>query len=573
MDPAWQSSRLVVSENPIHAGLLRATKCCVEGFYELEGGNATQIPALAPSLSPFSSTLAGVNPNVDWRFLTTPQSGGAGRRLHYARGKCLGGSSGLNYMEYNRGSVGSWQKWADQVGDQSYSWENVLPYYQKSVHFTPPNNQTLHANVSIGYDISAYSPSGGPLHVSYANYLYAFGSWAKKAFLELGMEVNTAGFNSGRLIGHQYPTQTYDPRDETRSSSQTSFLTLAMQETSLVTYTHSFVQRVLFDGNKRATGIAVEAGGVLFYLGASKEVILSAGTFQSPQLLMVSGIGPEDTLNAHNITVLANRPGVGQNMIDNILVAPSYNLDLESSAIITNPATAGQVAQEYLVNQTGPLTNVGSDYVAFGKVSNLTSANLSVTARKALSDNFPSDWPDAEWFATSAFFGTGIGPPDDKNYGSIAVGLLSPLSRGNLTISSPNMADAPIINPNWLTDPTDQEVAVAAFKFARSVFHTKALKPIVIGEESWPGANITTDAGILQMIQSTFLTFYHAAGTCAMGKANDTMAVIDSKARVIGVEGLRVVDISAFPILPPGQPQATIYMLAEKIADDILTGA
>ena len=156
---------------------------------------------------------------------------------------------------------------------------------------------------------------------------------------------------------------------------------------------------------------------------------------------------------------------------------------------------------------------------------------------------------------------------------SLIIGLLSALSRGNLTISSSKMADPPIINPNWLTDPTDQEVAVASFKFARSFYKTKSLKGILVGGEVWPGANITTDAEILQMIQDTFSTFYHAAGTCAMGKMNDTMAVVDSKARVIGVEGLRVVDISTFPILPPGQPQASVYMLAEKIAAAILRGS
>ncbi|KAK4550856.1 hypothetical protein LTR36_000436 [Oleoguttula mirabilis] len=539
------------------------------GFYEFEGGNVTQIPAFAPENSNSAGTLEGVNPNIDWRFLTTPQAGAAGRQLHYARGKCLGGSSARNYMEYNRATVGSMQKWADHVGDESYTWENVLPYYKKSVQFTPPNNRTIPANASIGYDPSAYSPDGGPLHVTYANYIYAFGSWARNAFLELGLAVNPTGAESGRLIGHQYTAQTYDPRDETRSSSQTSFLTLAMQETALVVYTRSFVKRVLFDANKQATGVVVEAAGVPFYLTAMKEVILSAGVFQSPQLLMVSGIGPADTLVRYDIPVLADRPGVGQNMWDNIIYGPAYELDLETAALINNPDFASQVVEEYLVQKAGPLTNVAEDYIAFGKVSNQTSGNLKSHARQALSV-FPADWPEVEWIVSSSYFGTGIGPPDAKNYGSIIVGLLAMLSRGNVTIASSDMSDPPVINPNWLTDPTDQEVAVAAFKYSRAFFHTEALKPVVIGREAWPGANITTDADILGIIQATFQTLFHAAGTCAMGRTNDTMAVVDSKARVIGVEGLRVVDTSAFPLLPPGQPQATVYMIAEKIADAIL---
>lgn len=464
------------------------------------------------------------------------------------------------------------QRWADQVGDESYTWTNVLPFYKKSVHFTPPNNKTIPANASIGYDASAFSTKGGPLQVSYANYIYAFGSWAQKAFLELGLVVNPLGFQSGRLIGHQYSAQTYDPRDETRSTSQTAFLTLAQQQTALVVYTHSFVTRILFSSTKQAIGVEVEADGVPFYLNATREVIVLAGVFQSPQLLMVSGIGPAATLNQHNIPVLADRPGVGQNMWDNIIYGPSYVLDLETSAIIHNPAHSSHIVQDYLVNKTGPLTNVGDDYLAFTKITTQPWANISQATQQAFS-TFPPDWPEAEYLVGSSYLGTGVGPPDDKNYGTMIVGLLTLLSRGNVTISSPSMSSPPIINPNWLTSPSDQELAVAAFKHAHALFHTQALRPIVLGPEAYPGANITTDAEILAYIQSTFLTLYHAAGTCAMGKRNDTNAVVDSKARVIGVDGLRVVDISAFPFLPPGQPQATVYMLAEKIAADILTGS
>ena len=165
----------------------------------------------------------------------------------------------------------------------------------------------------------------------------------------------------------------------------------------------------------------------------------------------------------------------------------------------------------------------------------------------------------------------GAPPPDTvHNYGSIAPGLIAPLSRGYVTINSSDMSDPPVTNPNWLTHPTDQELAVAAVRRVREYFATPGLKSISIGEEAWPGANVTTDAEILSVLQKQVGTFYHASATCKMGTANDTMAVVSSKARVFGVENLRVVDISAFPFLPPGQPQATVYMLAEKIAEDVL---
>jgi len=530
---------------------------------------------MASRNSAAENTLVGINPNIDWRFLTTPQAGLNGRQLHYARGKCLGGSSARNYLEYNRATVGAMQKWADQVGDQSWTWEGVLPYYKKGVHFTPPNNSSggIAANNTISYDPSAFSPTGGPLQVGYANYIYAFTSWSLRAWTELGLAVNPLGFSSGRLIGAQWATQTYNPWDQTRSSSQTSYLTLAQQETSLLVYTHSFVKRILFNGNKTATGVMVEAGGVPFYINATREVILSAGVFQSPQLLMVSGIGPAQTLRNYSIDVLADRPGVGQNMWDNLIFGPSYVANLETAAIETNPLYAASVAEAYLVNKTGPLTNVGDDFIAFDKVSNQTWSNVSSSTRSALAAAFPADWPEAEWFTTSSYFGTAAGPPDGKNYVSSVIGLLALLSRGNVTIASADMSDAPIINPNWLTDPADQEIAVAAYKRARAFFQTSALAPILIGQEVFPGPNITTDAELLSFIRQTVVTLFHAAGTCQMGMTNNTMSVVDSKARVIGVQNLRVVDISAFPFLPPGQPQGTVYMLAEKIADDILTGS
>jgi choline dehydrogenase len=520
------------------------------GFVETEAGNVTQVPAYEGFNSVGQDdSLIGVNPLTDWRFLTTPQSGADGRVFHYPRGKGLGGSSNNNNFEFNRATVGAMKKWAEQVDDDSYLWENVLPYYKRSVHFTPPNSNTVPHNASIGYDAAAFSATGGPLQVSYANYIYAFGSWVRKAFSELELSVNEDGFQSGHLIGHQYLPQTYDPKDEIRSSSATSFLATALRETDLQVYTHSFVQKILFDNNKRAVAVEVEAGGVRFQLNATREVILSAGVFQSPQLLMVSGIGPASTLTQLGIDVIADRPGMGQNMWDNIAFGPSYELDLETSAIISNPAYASDIVTGYLQHKTGPLTNVGSDYIAFERLSGEPSSNFTAETLHALS-TFPSDWPEAEFLAGSSYLGAGVGPPDGKNYGTIIVGLLAMLSRGNLTIASADMHDPPVINPNWFTDPADQQVAIAAFKRARAVWATNAIRPAVIGDEVWLGSNVITDEEILDYVHSTLLTFYHAAGTVAMGKTSDSHACVDSRARVIGVEGLRVVDISAFPFLP-----------------------
>lgn len=155
-------------------------------------------------------------------------------------------------------------------------------------------------------------------------------------------------------------------------------------------------------------------------------------------------------------------------------------------------------------------------------------------------------------------------PNDGYNYATVSMALVAPLSRGTIDLRSADMADPPIINPNWLTDPADQEMAVAGYKRARQMFNTTAMKPLLIGSEYFPGAAVQTDEEILSIIKKTLSTVYHASSTCAMGRLDDPKAVVDSKAKVIGVTGLRVVDASAFPFLPPGHPMATVCKCSEE---------
>lgn len=176
---------------------------------------------------------------------------------------------------------------------------------------------------------------------------------------------------------------------------------------------------------------------------------------------------------------------------------------------------------------------------------------------------YPSDWPEIEYLNTAAYFGDGYNfitgsPNDGYNYATVATALVAPLSRGTIDISSADTSDAPIINPNWLTSPTDVQIAIAAFKRARQLFQSTVMQPVLIGPEYYPGPSVQTDAQILASIRKSFNTVFHAACTCSMGPANSSSAVIDSHARVIGVSKLRVVDASSFPLLPPGHPMSTV---------------
>ncbi|KAL9074898.1 MAG: hypothetical protein Q9161_002037 [Pseudevernia consocians] len=305
---------------------------------------------------------------------------------------------------------------------------------------------------------------------------------------------------------------------------------------------------------------------------ARKEVILSAGAFQSPQLLMVSGIGPSHTMKQYNISLISHLPGVGQNMWDNFFFGPSYRVNVVTdSQISQNPQYTAQITAQYINNQSGPLT-YAAGYAGYEKLP--YRSNLSASTNTSLT-YFPPDWPEIGYLPIEVYTGYPSQPAtamlnDGFNYGTIYADLIAPLSRGNVTIKSTDTSDLPIISPNWLSHPADVEVAIAGFKRARQIFENMA--NITIGPEKLPGPAVQTDDDILTFIRQSGSQQYHASATCAMGKAGDVNAVVDSQARVFGVRGLRVVDASAFPFLPPGLPQSTVYMLAEKIADDIKRG-
>ncbi|KAK4182775.1 putative GMC oxidoreductase [Podospora australis] len=545
-------------------------------YYDLTNPIISSTPGLDVLL--IGSDISNSNPLVDWMFVAKNQPGTNFRDIHFARGKCVGGSSALNFMIYQRPTIQSMQNWADAVGDSSYTFANTLPYFQKSVQFTPPNMDKRFANSTPSYNPGAFpATSNNPLHVSFANYAQSFSTWLKAGFASIGIG-EAPDFNSGSLMGAQYCTSTIRPADQTRSSSAHSFLKAALldQLFNLKVYTATRAEKILFDNNKKATGVRVKTGLVSYTLTATKEVIVSAGAFQSPQLLMVSGIGPRDQLAANGITVLSELPGVGQNMWDHPTFGPSYPVDLITlTREARDPLYLADQLLQYTTNQSGTLTNPVADFLAWEKIPGPLRQQQFSPATQAKLAQFPPDWPEVEYISGAGFVGDFsnfllVQPSDGRQYATILNVLNTPLSRGNVTITSASTADLPIINPAWLTDPADQELAIAAYKRARQVFASSGLAPIVAGAEAFPGPEVQTDAQILEAIKNSLMTLWHPACTCKMGKESDVMAVLDSKAKVRGVSGLRVVDASSFPILPPGHPQSTVYMLAEKIAGDIL---
>ncbi|KAF2137127.1 GMC oxidoreductase [Aplosporella prunicola CBS 121167] len=541
------------------------------GFPEIENGNVSQIPIYGASGS--DKGTANFNPAVDWGFVTVSQKEINNSRVHYARGKCLGGSSARNYMAYQRGSVDSYNQWASLVGDESYRWSSFLPYLQKSVSFHAPDPLKRAANATPQYDLRSIGQKG-EVSLTFSNYAQAISSWVQKGLAEMGIRP-VAGFTSGRLLGSSYVLQTIQ-KSQVRETSETAFLAPAQQRGNLIVFTHSMAKKILFDSEKTATSVLVDTAGKTYTISARREIVLSAGAFQSPQLLMVSGVGPKPTLDKFGISVVADRPGVGQNMWDHVFFGPSYRVKVITSSALNDREFASRAAIDFNKRQAGIMTNSGGDFFAWEKLPAASRASFPKAVKKSL-DRFPADWPEVEYLTVAGFLGDNYDyvrstPKDSYNYASVVAAIVAPLSRGTVSISSADAADPPVIDPHWLEDPADQAVAIAAYRRIRQLFKTKAMSAVLIGPEYYPGithGRPQSDAELLSKIKRDFNTVWHASCTCKMGRSNDPMAVVDSRARVIGTNKLRVVDASAFAILPPGHPVSTIYGLVEKIAEDI----
>ena len=307
-------------------------------------------------------------------------------------------------MIYQRGTRESYQQWADAVGDDSYTFDNLFPYFQKSVKFTAPGPKRA-ANASAEYNAAAFSSAGGPLEVSYANYAGPFSSYIEGALNEIGIP-DAQDFNSGSLFGAQYCSSTISPGDQSRESSQTSFLTAAAGRSNLKVYSLTTAQKIIFNSAKKATGVRVKSNGISYTINARKEVILSAGAFQSPQLLMLSGIGPAAALQKFGIQVLSNLRGVGQNMWDHVFFGPTSRVNLQTFTRLANDVgyLASQLAFDYSVLKQGPLTNPVCDYLGWEKVPAALKNGFSPAAKADLA-KFPSDWPEIEYLSAPGYVG------------------------------------------------------------------------------------------------------------------------------------------------------------------------
>ncbi len=480
------------------------------------------------------AALIGTVPTkrMNWAFETVPQAGLNGRRGYQPRGKVMGGSSSINAMCYIRGHASDYDEWA-QLGCTGWAWNDVLPYFKKSEGNLAGLDPALH-----GKD--------GPLKVSNLQSPSGFNKYFFEATTALGYARNP-DFNGAQQegVGFYHVTQ----EAGVRANAARAYLSNAMQRPNLSIIKDASVQKVLFE-SKRATGVAFTCDGEQCQFSANAEVILCAGAFGSPQLLMLSGIGPAQHLQSLGIPVLADRPAVGNNLQDHLdcLVTKKLNdprlIGMGLAAILRGP---GQWRQ-YQQSRTGMFTSNYSESGGF--IRSLPSLEK----------------PDIQWhFVIACADNHGRTKHWGQGYALHACNL-RPHSRGNVQLHSPNHLDAPLIDPKYLSDARDLEAMIRAYKLSREVMQSKAFDS-VRGQALVAEPNVDDDSAIEQFIRNHADTIYHPVGTCRMGA--DEESVVDLSLRVRGVQGLRVVDASIMPTLIGGNTNAPTMMIAEKAASDI----
>jgi choline dehydrogenase len=484
----------------------------------------------------YSQTLK--DPKVNWLYQTEPDPGSGGRQHAWPRGKVLGGSSSINAMLYIRGQREDYDGWR-QLGCEGWSYDDVKPYFLRSQH------------QERGAD--DWNATGGPLNVSDMRDGHPVSDAVIDACVQAGLP-RIEDLNAAQQEGATWFQVTM--KNGRRWSAAVAYLHPVLKRSNLVVETGSLATRVLFR-EKRAVGVEFIQNGMRRTATANAEVILAGGAVNSPQLLQLSGVGPAALLQEYGIPVVADVPGVGENLQDHYVVGLRYRL--KKGVLSVNEMSKGRrlvgEALKYAFLRRGLLTLSAAHIAAFVKSRpDLSTPDIQFHILPATMD--------AEKLATQQKMEL-EGEPGL----TIAPCQLRPESRGTIRIKSADSSVYPAIAPNYLADPLDQEVAIAGLKWARKIASQPALTRY-IDHEMNPGPGFETDDMLLTYARMGGTTIYHPVGTCMMGSG--PMAVVDPQLRVRGVEALRVVDASVMPRLVSGNTNAPTMMIAEKASDMIL---
>jgi choline dehydrogenase len=472
---------------------------------------------------------------VNWMYQTEPEPGLDGRTIFQPRGKVLGGSSSINGLLYLRGQHQDYDRWR-QRGNAGWGYDDVLPYFKKA------EDQQRGGNEFHGV--------GGPLPVSDWRQADPLSEAFVVAAAESGIPTNP-DFNGATQEGAGFFQTT--TRRGRRASTAYSYLRPAERRSNLHIETEALAQRILFDG-RRAVGVEYRQGVEVKTARARKEILVSSGAYNSPQLLQLSGVGPVDLLRKYGINVVLDMQGVGNDLQDHLQVRMVMRCTqkITLNDIVNHPVRRVLAGARYAAFRTGPLTIAAGTSGAFFK----TNPRLATPDIQVHFLPFSTDKMGEKLHPFSGF--------------TASVCQVRPESRGTLRIKSADPAVAPEIRINYLATETDRTANVEGLKILRRILHAPALKPFVI-EEADPGSKVASDEELLNYCRQRGSTIYHPTSTCRMG--NDPLAVVDQRLKVRGIEGLRVVDGSIMPDLVSGNTNAPIIMIAEKASDMILEDA
>lgn len=492
------------------------------------------------------------NPRTDWCFFTESETGLNGRKLRYPRGKVLGGCSSINGMIYMRGQARDYDAWAQMTGDESWSWEHVLPLFMKH-----ENSYRLDADEQA--DVRQWHGHQGEWRVEaqrlHWDILDAFAQAAQEAGIPA-----TEDFNRGCNEGVAY----FDVNQKSgwRWNTVSAFLRPIMKRRpNLTVWTQAQVARLLIektDSGLHCNGVLALHQGSMKTLAADREVVLSAGAIGSPHLLQLSGIGPADLLQQHHVDVVLDRPGVGRNLQDHLQIRSVYKVQ---SALTLNDRArtwwgkAG-IGLEYLLHRRGPMSMAPSQLGAFTRSS----------------PDYP--YPNIQYHVQPLSLGAFGEPLHDFSAFTASVCNLNPSSRGHVSLQGQDFSLAPKISPNYLSTQEDRQVAVDSLRLTRKIVQQSALSAYH-PQEFVPGVQLQSEEDLVRAAGDIATTIFHPVGTCAMGRSDDVDTVVDAQLRVIDgvggvVKGLRVADASIMPKICSGNTNSPTIMIAEKAAQMIL---
>jgi choline dehydrogenase len=489
------------------------------------------------------------NPRTDWLYQTAPEAGLNGRSLRYPRGKGLGGCSSINGMIYMRGQARDYDGWAKLIGDDAWTWDNVLPDFkahEDHYRLDSGDNPATGANGRFS-DLHGH---GGEWRIEKQrlrwDILDAFAAAANEAGFQSIDDYNT-GDNTG--VGYFEVNQ----KSGWRWSASRGFLRPIKDRKNLTVWTESQVERLIFEtpatGRPRCSGVVVRRRRDTVTVRSTGEVILSAGAIGSPQILQLSGVGPAALLRAHGVDVVLDAPGVGRNLQDHLQIRTVFKLQGARTLNSIAHSLFGKVmiGLEYALTRSGPMSMSPSQLGAFTRSDpSRAHANLEYHVQPLSLDAFGEDL---------------------HHFSAITASVcnLNPTSRGTVKIRSNRFDQAPEIAPNYLSTEDDRRIAADSLRQVREIVAKPALAKYM--PEEWkPGIQFQTNEELARLAGDIASTIFHPVGTAKMGREGDPSAVVDTRLRVRGIDGLRVVDASVMPEITSGNTNSPTLMIAEKAA-------